>query len=165
MIIDELEKKYSMYAKENSLEISLDELDAIFFIRDYVQREGYISNFFGRMICYRIAERYKQWILFIHKLVMPNPGSLLDQQESILFENKDELVVLLHKLLELKTRYTLIGLDPKISSEVQFIRDSVSLWKSISPDLLRYVKSINTMWKEKKQQSSSSFKERMAYSG
>lgn len=161
MILEELEKAYEKYGQERNVTISLDELDSIFFIRDYIQKEKYVSTNLGRAICYRITETYYSWINFIHRLIMPNPNSLLDLKESKLFEDKEELIAILNKMVELTSRNSLIGIKKDIEGEKKFIEDALSLWKSISPILIKNLTEINAMWKNEKKESA----QRMSYSG
>lgn len=160
-ILEQLETEYKKYAEARGLSISLDELDSIFFIRDHVQKEGYVSTALGRMLSHRISETYYGWIQFLHRLIMPNGGSLIDIKESKLFEDKDAIIALFNKLVELVSRNTLIGLNKDTEMEAQFITDAVEFWKTSTPELLKHVTAINTMWKSEKKESS----QRVSYSG
>jgi hypothetical protein len=160
-LLEELDAEYAKYARERGLEVTLDELDSIFFIRDLVQKEGFVSTNLGRMISHRISESYYGWINFLHRLIMPSGGSLIDIKESKLFENKEHLVLMFNKFVELVSRNTLIGLNKNKEMEAQFIRDAVALWKTSNSDLIMHVTAINAMWKSEKKEAAS----KMSYSG
>lgn len=152
-ILENLDQEFEKYKKERNLNISLDDIDNIFFLRDFIQKEGYVSTKIGRTICYRITETYYSWIGYIHRLIIPNPNSIIETKESKVIENKEKLLEIINKMTELSSRNTLIGIKKDTVAEAQFIEDAVSLWKTVSPELIQILEQINAMWKTEKKES------------
>ncbi len=148
----EFEEAFKSYKEELGFNSSLEKLDSIFFIRDQIQREDYISKDLGRQVARRIVDLYNSWLGYIHGLMMPNPSSMFSVTESQMFDEqeKEELIKLMNKALELTTRNTLIGLNNDKEKEKEFIDYSVEFWDNeFKPKLIKMMNKINLDWDEK----------------
>ncbi len=156
MVSNELQKEFDQeFAKmkqELGFKSSFEELEKIFFLRDFIQKEGFISTSLSRMMCHRITSTFNSWVSYLHGLVMPNPGSMIGVTESQMFEQdaKQEVIVLLNQIMEIVSRNTLIGLTKNKKQEAQFIDDSVVFWnEKLKPKLTELLSKVNATWKEK----------------
>ena len=62
MVSNELQKEFDQeFAKmkqELGFKSSFEELEKIFFLRDFIQKEGFISTSLSRMMCHRITSTF-----------------------------------------------------------------------------------------------------------
>ncbi len=149
-ILDELEEKFKIMKKELGFKASLDELDEAFFIRDALLAAHFASEKLSRQICSRIIETYMVWTNYLHSLIMPNPGHMLNMNESKMFneEEKRALLRLISQTMELTSRNNLIGLTKDKKEEAKFIDSALNFWvKSFKPEMIKVVTKINENWK------------------
>ncbi len=149
-ILEELEEKFKIMKKELGFKTSLDELDEAFFIRDALLGARFVSEKLSRQVCSRIIDTYMVWTNYLHSLIMPNPGHMLNMNESKMFneEEKRALLVLISKSMELTSRNNLIGLTKDRKEEAKFIDGALNFWiKSFKPEMIRVITKINNNWK------------------
>ena len=60
-LLKELEEKFKNIKLELKFNSSLKDIDKIFFIKDAIQKDGFVSENLSRQICYRIVETYMGW--------------------------------------------------------------------------------------------------------
>ena len=151
-LLKELEEKFQEMKKELGLKISLEEIDKIFFIKDSVLNDGFVSERLSRQICSRISHTYGSWVNYLNGLLMPNPGYMPLQIESKPFSSKEErekVWELIRKAMELMSRNSLIGLIKDKKQEAKFIEDSVNFWnKEIKDELIRIMTKTHEQWEE-----------------
>ena len=131
---------------------SLADLDKIFFIHDFILKEGYVPHALSRVICRRIADMYLSWYNYLHSIIFPNPNYMVNLNENQVFnkEEKEEIIILMNKIMAFVYTNNIIGLTKKKAMEAKFIDDSVKLWKSeFLPSLTKLVKKIHKMWCKK----------------
>ncbi|MFH1849996.1 MAG: hypothetical protein ABH879_07500 [archaeon] len=152
-IIERFEKRFEALRNERKFKSTLAELDEVFYLRDMVAKDGYVSADLSKMICSRIAETYLNWSNYLHGLIMPNPGNLIAMTESDMLEDseKEEINMLLNRIMAYISRKALFGLKKDSSAEPQFIDDGLKLWNSISPKLIKLLTKISKMWGEKRE--------------
>ena len=134
-----------------NIEASFEEVEKIFFIKDYILREGFVSDKLERQISSRIADLYAGWSNYLHSIIMPNPQNMLNMGESKLFsaEEKKEMTEMMKKAMELSSRNSLIGLTKDDDEQGKFIDDAVDLWEDLfSVKLIEIMRKINKEWKE-----------------
>ena len=147
----ELEKAYASLKKELKLKVTLEELDSIFLIEDYVAKEGFVSNRLERQIVRRIVDVLSSWINYLHGLLMSNPNSLISMQESSILTDadKEKITKTIDRLMIFSTEYNIIAVKDDKKRSAAFIDDSVASWnKDISPVVLDFMQRSNAMWKE-----------------
>ena len=152
-LLKELEEKFNQLKKEFGFKSSLDDIDLIFFIRDYVLGQRFVSQALSRQICSRIVDTYAIWNNYLHTLIMPQPYSLFHNLESGLFDDaeKKEISTLIKKSMALITTNSIVGLTKDKKLESWFIDEAVNFWKKeFSPALIKIIKKINLGWKESK---------------
>lgn len=150
-MISEIDDKLLIMKNELKFKSSIDELDKIFFIKDYLLKEGYVSEKASRQVCYRIAETFMSWNEYLHSLIMPNPQNMLNLSESKILsqEDKKEIMDIMKRGMEICSRNSVIGLEKDKSKEAIFIDDAVKTWnEDFRPKLIRIMIKINQEWKK-----------------
>lgn len=71
-LLNELEEKFKEIKRELGFKSTLNDLDRIFFIRDFILEKGYVSHKFSRQLCFRICETYASWLKHLHNIILPN---------------------------------------------------------------------------------------------
>lgn len=151
-LINQFEEEFEAMKKDFGFKSNLEELDKIFFLKDFIAKEGFVSNQLSRQVCGRMIDLFGTWYNYLHTLVMPNPSSMLNMTESQAFseEEKQEILLLMNKIMAQISENTLNGLTKNKSSTAKFIDDSVDLWgKALKPKLMEIIKKIRQDWIEK----------------
>lgn len=153
-ILKELEKNYEKLKEEGKIVPTLEDLDRIFFIKDAVLKDGFVSENLGRQICYRVVETYMGWNEYLHSLIMPIPQNILNMSESKIFnqEEKKEIVELMKKIMEISSKNSVVGLTRDKEGEARFIDYAVEFWNSeFKEKLVKLMEKINKEWANKEQ--------------
>ncbi len=148
-LMNEVREKFDLMKKELGFKTSFEDLDGIFFISDSVLNNGFASNAFSRQVCSRIVETYMGWNNYLHNLVMPAPGYMIQMQEHKMLgdDEKREIWKLIGEAMALVSRNTLIGLNKDKKAEAGFIDDAAAFWKtSFRPRLERLVGKVVDGW-------------------
>ncbi|MCX6710549.1 MAG: hypothetical protein NTZ02_00485 [Candidatus Woesearchaeota archaeon] len=147
-LLIELDKKFNEWKKAAGLNCSLEQLDNIFFIRDYILASGFVSPKISRMICSRIRDTFNSWIQQIHSWLMPSPYSIISTSENQIFDDKEkeELNNLLSEFMAFTSQNTVIGLTKDAKEEKDFVNNSIKLWKEHLPRLIYYTKKVQKYW-------------------
>ena len=151
-LLAELDEEFNKLKQELKFKVSLNELDEIFFVKDFVQHEGFVSVQLSRQICKRITDTYNSWIGYIHGIVMPIPNSLISMTEHQLFseEERNDLLKVMNGLTHLTSTNPLIGLKKDKLAEGKFIDNAVTFWNSdFKPKMITVLEKVNSNWKEK----------------
>lgn len=151
-LIDDFEERFKKVKQELKFKATLEEIERIFYLKDLILKEDFVSENLSRQICYRITEFYLSWSEYLHSLIMPNPQNLLNLSESKIFnaEEKRDIMEVMKKIMELNSRNILISLTHDRAEEAKFIDDSVSSWKNeVGPKIISFIKKINSEWAKK----------------
>ena len=132
-ILKELEYDFEKLKKELDLIISLEDLDSIFGIKDSILSDGYVGENLSRQICSKISETFHNWINYLNNLILPNPGHMVSQTETKLFNSKEDKE-LIWNLTQGAMRYvSKNSLDVVTRDKVlqrELINGSVEYWKT-----------------------------------
>lgn len=147
-LLPEFEEAFSAMRKELGFKATLDELDPIFFLRDQAVQQGAVAPRLDRWTCHRIAETFWSWNHFLHRLVMPNPGSMFETTESGDFdsERQPEVIDLMTKIMAFLSRNTLLGVTQDIGGQASFIDDALTLWLDVRPRFEHYTRQVADNW-------------------
>ena len=92
------------------------------------------------------------WNEYLHSLIMPNPQNILNIGESKIFsqEEREEIIELIKKIMEINSRNNLINLTKNQEEETKLIDDSVNFWDTeFKVKLIKIMKKINEEWCKK----------------
>jgi len=151
-LLEELEEKFKIIKEELGFKSGLEEINSIFFIKDAILNAGFVSESFSRQLCSRIVETYVSWNNYLHSLIVPNPGYLLNMNESKMFDEEErrKIMKLVGESMALISMNQTIGLTKDKKEEGEFIDNAVRFWKkTFKPELIKITKKINSGWKEK----------------
>ena len=151
-LLKQLKTEFDIMKKELGFKSSFKDIDEIFFFKDMVLKEGFVSQHLSRMMCRRIVDTYGSWLNYLHGIVVPNPNYMIALSESQAFsdEEKNELISLMNKIMALISINQYVGITKNKKKESEFIDESVKFWKkTMKLELKKITKKINDMWKEK----------------
>lgn len=148
-LISELKSRFEKEKKSEGFKTTYDELERVFFIEDFVLKEGFVSDRVMRQISSRMVEKINNWAGYIHGFMMPNPGDLVGMTDAKLLteEEKKELWEVFKDSIALSAKNSIIGLSHDKRMEAEFIDESMNFWDgSIKPKLLAIMKKVNSEW-------------------
>ena len=148
-LLNEFEHEFEKIKKELNFKATLQELDEIFFLKDFVLQTGFLSPRLSRMMCSRIKDTLSIWGQQLQAWLTPNPYSIISIGESQAFTDseKEEMNKIMRKILSLTSDNMLVGLTKNKENEAKFIDDSLAFWKENLPHLIRYTEKMNHYWK------------------
>ena len=149
-LLQELNVNFQKMKSDLGFKSSFEEIDKVFFIRDHILGEKFVSGTLSRQICSRIAALYSNWNGYLHSLLMPNPQNILNFNESKHFnhEERKEISNLISVGMELMSRNSLIGLTKNKREEGKFIDDAVKIWnKKFEKELAKIMQKVNSAWR------------------
>ena len=138
--------------KDLKLKNNLDEFDERFSVRDFILSEGYVSDNLPRQFANRVGNYLDMWVNYLHSLVMPNPGSMINLTEhGILDEDdKSKIIKLIDGIMELTTSSVLAGFTQTNKDKSKYLNNCMDFCDNkLSVGLIPIIKKINTNWKQK----------------
>jgi hypothetical protein len=150
-IIKEFETKFKESKKKYKIKSSFQELDDIFLLKDFIEKEGYVSTEVLWQIRDRIMNLFSNWASYLHGIIIPNPSSMLNITESAIFSDKEkeEINKIMSKMLTLTSKNSIINLTKNKKEEAKLIDESKEYWIEITPKLKEIMIKIHDNWKEK----------------
>ncbi len=151
-LVKEFEEGFKAMKEELGFSAALKELNTIFFLEDFIQKEGFVSRSLSRQVCARITDTFGAWFNYLHSLIMPNPSSMLNLTESQVFSEDDRngIMTLMNKIMVLVSDNTLAGITKDKKLEAKFIDDSVELWKKeVKPKMKDIISRVRNNWDDK----------------
>lgn len=149
-LLEELDVAYKKMQQELGLEITFEELNEVFFVKDLVLEKRYVAPRLSRMIAGRIVALFNQWGGYLHALIMPNPGSMISVDESKLFneEEKNKIIKTMTEFLVISSENSIIGLTKDKEKEKLFFRKALDAWNKRKDFLIEITKRTNQHWIE-----------------
>jgi len=150
-LLKQFEREFEKAKKELKFKATLKELDDIFYLKDFIMKENYVSDRVTRQIARRIMEVYISWAQYLHGIIMINPGSLINVVESQAFgeEEKEEMGKIFDRLMAITAENNIIGITKNKEKERTFIDGSLALWREISPKLKDIMNMVYDKWNER----------------
>lgn len=151
-LLKQFEEDFKRMRKELGFSATLEQLDGVFFLRDFILGNDYVSRDLSRMIARRITDSLTSWNGFLHSLIMPNPANMVNVTESSMFsdEEKEALIPLMNAIMELVSRNTLIGLTKDKAREGEWFDDCLGFWdRRLKKEAIKMMKKTTSLWAEK----------------
>jgi hypothetical protein len=150
-LMKDFEKEFEKIKKDLKFKATLEDLDEIYFLRDYIQKEGYVGNKLSRQLARRISDVFVSWLQYLHGLVVVSPGNVINLVESQLFndDEKAEINKIMEKIMAVSSKNSLITLTRDKNLEKEFFDDSVSVWKEINPKLVQFMERVGKEWEDR----------------
>jgi len=150
-LLFQFEQEFESVRKKLQLTNTLEEYDQVFFFRDLILKEGYVSNSLSRILARRIVDTYSSWISHLHSLVFPNHANIFNLKESGFFTEteKEDIFKLLTQIMTFVSTNSVIGLSKDTKKEAEFFQNSLIFWnKTFLPVMLEVSKKISRGWDE-----------------
>lgn len=151
-LIKKFENEFNKLKKERGFKVTLKEMDEIFFLKDFVLQSKYIPTQLSRAIANRIVDTLNSWLGYLHGLIMPNPQNMVNLTESNLFDDKEkqEIIKIMNKILNLTSKNSLIGITKNKKQESEYFDEAVKFWKTIlNTKLQEIIIKVNKYWQDK----------------
>jgi len=151
-LLKDFEKQFTLMKKNLNFKTTLNELDDAFFIRDVVQRIGYIGSDFPKFVNARIIDGLMGWSDYFHGFVVPNPNHMVSitQNEILTEEQKQELTTIMSKIMPFVSRNLLAFLNKNEKDQALLIDDAFLLWeKTLAPKINEVATHVQKFWDEK----------------
>ncbi len=148
-LLEEFEKSFEKMQKELGFKSSFQDIEKIFFVKDAILKDGFVSDALSRQICSRISENLMNWNSYMYNLIFPNPSDMImnSESKSLSQQERNDLWRLIRKAMELASRNTLVGLSKDKKREAEFIDDSVKFWNAdFNPKMQEFLTKINSDW-------------------
>lgn len=131
-LLKEFEAAFEKMRKELKLKHTLDDYDKVFFFRDMIRKEGYVSTQLSRMLSSRVADVYLSWSSYFHGLIMPSPQSLITMSESKLFDakEKEEISSLISRMMAVSRMRSILDVAGNRAMEGKFFEDALVFWNA-----------------------------------
>ncbi len=151
-LIEEFEKEFLEIKKKYKFKTSLEELQDMLYIKDFILKEKYISNNLIRFICSKIIDHFNGWGNYLHNIVIPNPHSLININESQMFDEKEkhDIMILIAKIMRFSSKNSVNGLEKNYKNDAKFIDEAVHFWKNeFKPQLHAFLSKESKAWEKK----------------
>lgn len=142
-----LREEYDALAKKYKLPI-YDELDENFELL-YVGPVTEIK-YPLRFIRRRINDKLAFFCSLLQGLLQPNPGSLVNMQESEFLEKEEhkKIMKLLREFMFIERQSLLLDINPNEKDDAGFIKDTFKEWNSIKKEVEKIFVKIKDTWKK-----------------
>ena len=145
--LDKLKEKYSEIQKKFGLP-DFDELNREFQIEKISIEE---TDYLVREIRKFLADKFSNYMRFVEALLNPSnsPLFVFSIVKSLNVEDKESLQEVYKKFAKIEVDLVEIDLDFSEEKEVEFIKESYKIWKSIKKSLLEIVEVVRKNWDNK----------------
>ena len=153
-LLDELQVKFEETKEQLGFNSTFEEIESIYYIKDFVLTSGFLSERFDRMLCARIRDTLHSWISHFHSVIMPNPSSIFNMTENSAFndDERKEIDLLMHKFMAFVSKNIVIGINNKVKEQGEFIDEGVKIWKDNLPALNKFSVKIQENWEKNSKQ-------------
>ena len=147
-LLQELSERFEIVRAETGCKASFDDLDRVFYLRDFVLQAGYVSPDLSRAVCSRVRDTIFSWTGQLHNWVMPNPSSMVAMSEGGIWSDgdKDAMIALMRSQMALIGRNSMAGLSGDRAAEGRFIDDALELMRVQRPAVIEYARRTQEYW-------------------
>ncbi len=133
-----LEKKYKLPDYEE-----LDREFELLYVMD-IKEIKYVLRFIRR----RINDKVAWACTMVQSILQPNPGSLVNLQESNCFarDDKQRLFNLLKEMMQLERKSLLLDINPDEKNDAAFINESYKHWSSFKNEVAWAAEKMHKHW-------------------
>lgn len=140
---NETQKKYNELSKRIKLP-DFKEIDNEFEISDLEE-----TNFLMRSIIRRVSEKLDFYSTVLEEILQPDTSSLYAMHETRYFDEdeKNRMYDLYRKLMGHNRHLIEVCIEHNEKDEADFINEFFEEWKSIKPELIKFIKKMRMSWK------------------
>lgn len=131
--------------------VPFQELDNAFYVAEYFASKKEVPPYMGGLIIRRISDYYQSWASFFHRLLMPNPSSIIDLEESknLTTEDKKNIQRLLRDVMGFVTKATALNFEKDVTENEKFMKESLDFYSTaLSPFLKEFLLRLHESWKK-----------------
>ncbi len=135
--IKNFKQKYSQLKKKYNVLPDWQEIDTCFEISTYIDEKKIDYAFPLRVVRRAIAHYFSSWCGYLHDILLPNPQSIVANEEHKIYDEKEkkEIVELLRLLFAQVRESQLLELEKDSKKNVLYIKEKLELWKSLEKRL------------------------------
>lgn len=150
-LLQQFEQEFAKLKQELKFKATFEELEEVFFLRDYICEQKYVSTNLSRQITARMTALFNNWYGYLHGIIVPNPGSMLNINESHAFdeEEKAEVMNMMNNFIRLSALNGYNGLTKDRKAEAQFIDEALAVWNKFKPTTVKISKKVYELWDSK----------------
>jgi hypothetical protein len=160
-LLKELDIEYKKLIEQNGLKTSKEDYEKIYGLKDAISKEGFIPSSLSFYLAQRASEFLFAWYNYMHTLIMPQPGSILQMEESsfISEEVKKSISNEMRKILVVvrKTNLAFSLKDEELA--IKSIDNATILWNTTTKiTVSELLKIISESWElDEKEEAKSSY--------
>jgi len=151
-LIKDFEKEFEKIRKEIGFKPTLEQLDEVFYIRDFINKETYVSTAVLKQVCRRIVDVYSVWLQYMHGLISPNPGNMINMTEAQLYsdDERNKINKLIDRIMILSNNYNLLVINKEKKQGKDFVDEAYSFWETeLKDELNKLMIKARDNWKDK----------------
>ena len=144
----DLKKQYEELRKKHKTLPSYEELNneyELLYFSELIK-----IDFPLRFIRRRINDKLAGFIGLLQSILQPNPGSLLNLEESKFFDEdeKKKIAYLTKELMKIDRENILLNLNLDEKKDTEFIINTHKKWLKLKKEILKYVQKLKTNWEK-----------------
>lgn len=147
----EFDKKFSELKMDLGFEVSLEELESEFFLKDSVLEDGFIKENFKSQIASRIIEYFRNWAAYLNNLLTPQPVYVSQLESKIFSSEKDkkEIWGMIKICMKFSSMYSSMFLNRDKVMQKEFFDSSYKVWVDfIRPNMGIIIERVHRAWEK-----------------
>ena len=147
-LIEELKEQYTVLTTKHGFKTSFEEYESNYGLTDTILKEGFVPKFLGIFLVFRASEFHFSWYNFMHSLLLPQPSSMLQMEESSYIDDdmRKRMKVEMRKTMSLIRKVNLVSATRDESLAVKTVDEFMKLWTESTKEL---VHSLSTLMSDK----------------
>ncbi len=148
VLLKEIQVEFEKLKKEIGVKVTLEELDKLFLVKDYILSFGFVPEDFSYQVRARISSFYSSWSNYLQGILFPNPSSLLAMSESKIFsdDEKREISRIISKLMAVASLNSFLNVSKDKKLEKEFFEKSIKTWTFVHQNLHEIMKKVSENW-------------------
>ena len=144
-IVEAMISEYQKVADDYSMRTSLSEYEEIFGLRDVTLKEGYLPSNLPLFLSWRAADFLFQYYNYMHSLLMPQPGSMLQAEENAFLDDavRERISVEMRRIMSIIRKSTMATASKDKTMAVGVVDDAVALWNNSCRSLIMEIAEVS----------------------
>jgi len=160
-LIEELKERYSVLHTKHGLKTSFEEYENNYGLTDAILKEGFVPKSLAIFLVFRASDFHFSWYNFMHSLLMPQPGSLLQMEESSYIdeEMRNKMKVEMRKAMSLIRKVNIVSASRDESLAIKTVDEFIRLWDESTKEVVHDISTLlSDKWSEdEKEENLSSY--------
>ena len=150
-LIEELKEQYSVLSAKQGLKTSFDDYENNYGLTDTILKEGFVPKALGIFLAFRASEFHFSWYNFMHSLLMPQPSSMLQMEESSYIDDdlRTQIKIEMRRTMTIIRKVNLVSATRDEALAVKTVDEFTGLWNNSTKELVRNISSLlSDKWSE-----------------